>query len=123
MKKIVILVFLISGILLTGCEKNNLDHNSIIGQWKWFKDYPMIPEKVYSTYFIEFNKNGYYNVFDSLKNLTVSRQYELKTGKYPNYFKFGDDPWDFGYKINNDTLSTWNRLGFMIYTSYYTRIY
>jgi hypothetical protein len=118
-------------LLCIGCKKDKTYDPSIIGKWQWImtsmgdRGSLRTPETVDSTYYIEFNKEGYYFLFDNSNNLTVKLKYELGTGSLLNTFKISDTNFGtmpYGYTINHDTLSTWMVDDFAGSTYSYKRI-
>ena len=126
MKKASFLLSLALILTLTSCEKHNNPVTTINGKWKWTMT-EMIggnarytSDSVDSTYFIEFNSDGYRYLYNNSNHLVDQQKYELLN---ESTFKLGTESMnEFGYSIENGTLSISNITGFIVWTSYYTRV-
>lgn len=113
-------------LTLTSCEKHKTYDTTIIGKWKWVMTEMLggnaryTSDSVDSTYFIEFNSYGYRYLYNNSNRLVDQQKYELENDKI---FKLGSETTDeFGYSIEKDTLKISNITGFIIWSSYYTRL-
>lgn len=126
MKKASFLLSLALILTLTSCEKHNNPVTTINGKWKWAMTEMLggnaryTSDSVDSTYFIEFNSDGYRYLYNNSNHLVDQQKYVLLN---ESTFKLGSESMnEFGYSIENDTLSISNITGFIVWTSYYTRV-
>lgn len=113
MKIKILSIVLISLVALLCCKKEEVNDN-IIGKWEWvmtsFGDYnfPGTPESVDSTYYIEFNTDGFYYLCDNYDQQIRKIRYfpgnkeQLTTISFENY---DSSAFIYRYSILNDTLS------------------
>lgn len=125
MKKTSFLLSLALILTLASCEKHNNPVTTINGKWKWAMTEMLggnaryTSESVDSTYFIEFNSDGYRYLYNNSNQLVDKQKYELLN---VSTFKLGSESInEFGYSVENDTLSIING-GYIVWTSYYTRV-
>jgi hypothetical protein len=127
MKKLIPLVVFVILFILISCKKES--YSPLIGRWQWFKTSSgrifTTSESVDSTNYIEFSRDGVYNVYDNSKKLILTKKYELGSGNKSNLLKFPESglaDFEYGFTIKNDTLSISNLDGMLIWTDYYNRI-
>ena len=83
------------------------------------------PESVDSTYYIEFDSNGSYYVYDNSKKVISTAKYELILQENSNMYRIIDHTHVgvyHAFKVSNDTLTITNLEGFIKWTSRYLRI-
>jgi hypothetical protein len=126
MKKAFFLLTIGLILILSSCEKHKNYDTTLIGKWQWTMTEMLggnaryTSESVDSTYFIEFNSDGYRYLYNNSNRLVDKQKYELVNGQI---FKFGSETMnEFGYSIEKETLAITNKSGFIIWTSYYTRL-
>jgi hypothetical protein len=131
MKKLIISSLVIIIFFLFSCEKETINHDSIIGQWQWIMTsygdfgFPITPESVDSTYYIEFNNNGHYYLRDNSKKQIFEQKYELEQSSPIKTLKFEDFAINgiiYGYSISHDTLSIWIPAQLRSPTNLFTRL-
>lgn len=114
MKKCIYTGFVLFLIISMSCEKQQHFSDSIIGQWQWIKSTAgenggaVTPELYDTTYFIEFNSNGYYYRYDNSKRQIFISRYELSEDDISNIYRLLDTEhpeYIFSYTIKRDTLS------------------
>jgi len=129
MKPLIFSTLLIICLFLLSCEKNYPTYNSITGQWQWLEStagkVSITSESVDSTYYIEFDNNGGYYVYDNSKKVISTAKYELKLQENSDMYRIINDTQVGFYsvfKVSSDTLTITNLEGFIKWTSYYLRI-
>src|ERR1035437_108126 len=101
-----ILIFLISIILIYGCNSNAQDSNLIIGKWECYRvtcadarDLDLNGHKFNTDYFWEFTKRTYIDYYSEHPLLTKEAEYTLKDST----LNIGNSKWLIE-RLNNDTL-------------------
>jgi len=125
MKKISFLLFLGLILTLACCEKHKTYETTILGKWKWARtemlggNFRYTSDSVDSTYFIDFNSDGYRYLYNNSYQFIDKQKYELVN---ESIFKLGTDIMnEFRYSIEDDTLKISNTTGFIIWYSFYAR--
>ena len=128
MKPLIFSTLLIICLFLLSCEKNYPTYNSITGQWQWLESTAgkssITSESVDSTYYIEFDSNGNYYVYDNSKKVISTARYELIPPENSNILRIINHTSleDNTFKVSSDTLTITNLEGYIKWTSYYLRI-
>jgi hypothetical protein len=126
MKKSFFLFSLWLILILVSCEKHKNYETTLTGTWKWTMtemsggNASYTSESVDSTYFVEFNTDGYRYLYNNSNRLVDKQKYELVND---NIFNLGLETTNkFRYSIEKESLAISNIYGFIIWTSYYTRL-